>query len=85
MQAKFTNRALKDLKSIDKVAQKRILKKLKFFFDSPDPLAYAKQLSEFNDGDYRFRIGVYRVVFDANSQIITILRIQHRREVYRKR
>ncbi|MEK7102456.1 MAG: type II toxin-antitoxin system RelE/ParE family toxin [Patescibacteria group bacterium] len=36
---------------------------------------------------YRFRIGDYRVVFTANKEgnlvILLILRIAHRREVYR--
>ncbi|HUD81721.1 MAG TPA: type II toxin-antitoxin system RelE/ParE family toxin [Patescibacteria group bacterium] len=36
-------------------------------------------------GDYRFRVGDYRVVFDLNKNKIIILMIEHRREVYRKK
>lgn len=84
MKAVFTERSLKDLRNIDVVAQKQILKKLKFFVNSPKPLSYAKKLTDFEDGNYRFRIGTYRVVFDVDGAAIVILRIQHRRDVYRQ-
>ncbi|MEK7605588.1 MAG: type II toxin-antitoxin system RelE/ParE family toxin [Patescibacteria group bacterium] len=37
------------------------------------------------NNNYRIRIGVYRVVYsiDKTSQTITIIKIAHRREVYR--
>lgn len=85
MKAEFTNRAYKDLAAIDKVAQKQILKKLKFYLDSPRTLSYAKKLTEFEDGGYRFRVGTYRIVFDATAGLLTILRIQHRRDIYRRK
>jgi len=34
-------------------------------------------------GTYRFRIGDYRVIFDIEDDQIIVLRIGHRREVYR--
>ncbi len=83
MKAEFTERALKDLKSLDTVAQKQIMKKLRFYVSSPKPLGYAKRLTDSQDGEYRFRVGTYRIVFDLNNNLITILRIQHRRDVYR--
>ena len=85
MEAKFTEQALSDLKKLDRVAQKQIVKKLKFYFDAPEPLSFAKKLTNFDDGNYRFRIGVYRIVFDLSENVIVILRIQHRRNVYRSR
>lgn len=85
MKAEFTERALKDLRSLDKVAQKQVMKKLEFYIEAPHPLTYAKKLTDFEDGDFRFRAGTYRIVFDLNSNLITILRIQHRRDVYRNR
>ncbi len=85
MKAEFTPRALKDLRSIDQVTSKQIMKNLAFYLAAPSPLTYAKKLTNFDDGDYRFRVGVYRIVFDASDTLITILRIQHRRDVYRGR
>jgi len=83
MKAAFTQRALKDLKKLDQVTQKQIVKKLNFYLNSPNPLKYAEKLTNAKDGQYRYRIGAYRVVFDTNG-VINIFRIQHRREVYRK-
>jgi mRNA interferase RelE/StbE len=35
-------------------------------------------------GAYRFRIGDYRVVFDLEGDEIVILRVGHRRDIYRR-
>lgn len=80
---KIESRAKKDLESLDKVTQIRIIKKLKFFLAQDDALQYSKKLTDASGGDYRWRIGHYRVVFDVERKIIKILRVQHRREVYR--
>ncbi len=81
---KIESRAAKDLKSLDIRTQKRIIKKLKFYLNSNDPLAYSKKLADSEDGDYRWRIGNYRAVFDIKNDTIKLLRVQHRREVYKK-
>ena len=83
MQLEFSQKALKDIRTIDKIAAKQIVKKLQFFVESPEPLKYAKKLTRFEGGDYRFRIGVYRIVFDVIDENIYVLRIQHRKEVYK--
>lgn len=77
-------KASKDLQALDKADQRRIVKKLKFFLSAKDPLAYAKKLTDKAGGDYRWRIGYYRVIFDVEKETIKLLRVQHRREVYRK-
>ncbi|MDZ4853875.1 MAG: type II toxin-antitoxin system RelE/ParE family toxin [Nitrospirota bacterium] len=35
-------------------------------------------------GSYRFRIGDYRVVFDIEGDEIVVLRVGHRRDIYRR-
>jgi mRNA-degrading endonuclease RelE of RelBE toxin-antitoxin system len=35
-------------------------------------------------GQYRFRVGDYRAVFDIDGSRLIILMIEHRRDVYRK-
>lgn len=77
----FTNIAKKDIQAIDKANQKRIAKKLKFFLI--DPLVYATKLERPYDGQYRWRVGFYRIVFDIEGDVVTILRVQHRKEIYR--
>ncbi|HVV25468.1 MAG TPA: type II toxin-antitoxin system RelE/ParE family toxin [Candidatus Saccharimonadales bacterium] len=82
---KIEGRAKKDLQALDTVTQRRIAKKLKFFLDQPDPLEHAKKLVDAAAGTYRWRIGPYRIIFDAEGKTIRLLRVQHRREVYRRR
>lgn len=82
-QLEISGKAEKDLRSFDRVILKRIVIKLKFFLIQDDPLSFAKKLVNSKDGDYRWRIGPYRVIFDVNDNLILLLRVQHRREVYR--
>lgn len=79
----ISGKAAKDIQSLDEVIQKRIARKLKFFLAQDDPLAFAKKLVNSKDGDYRWRVGHYRVIFDAKSNVILILRVQHRGQVYK--
>ncbi len=81
---KIESRAAKDLKSLNVRTQKRIIQKLKFYLNNDDPLAYAKKLSNKADANYRWRIGDYRAVFDIKKDTIKLLRVQHRREAYKK-
>ena len=81
---KIEGRAKKDLQSLDPIIQKRIAKKLKFFLAQPDPLLLARKLIDASGGNYRWRIGHYRVIFDVKGYAIMVLRVQHRKDVYRK-
>lgn len=79
----ISGKTKKDLQSLDSVVQKRIVKKLRFFLAQEDPVSFAKTLVNSKDGNYRWRIGHYRAVFDVNSSIILLLRVQHRGQVYK--
>ncbi len=79
----ISSKAKRDIQSLDSVVQKRIVKKLQFFLTQTDPLSFAKPLVNSKDGDYRWRIGHYRVVFDVKGTVILLLRVQHRGEVYK--
>lgn len=83
---KLTAKAKKDLIDLETKTQKRIVTKLRFFITQDKPLDYAKKLKDSKFGEYRFRIGDYRVIFDidknGNLQILLILRIKHRKEAY---
>jgi mRNA interferase RelE/StbE len=48
-------------------------------------LRFAEKLSDPILGEYRFRIGDYRVIFDIQEDEIIILRVGHRREIYKRR
>lgn len=80
---RFTKQAVKDISRLPKNYQRQIIKKLDFFVHSDKPLAYAKKMIDSELGEYRFRVGDYRVIFDVEKTFIKILTIGHRREVYR--
>ena len=79
----FTHRALKDLDQFDQSTKSRLRTALLRF--QSDPLKYADKLTDPQLGTYRFRVGVYRVIFDLVESDIVVLRIGHRRDIYRRR
>ena len=80
----ITKRASKDIAKLDGVIKKRLKQKLAFYIAQTDPLSSAKTLTNSPYGDYRWRIGNYRVIFDIDGDVIVVLQVQHRREVYRR-
>ena len=79
----FRPAADKQFAKLDKETQSAIVKKLSFFVSTPNPLSFAKRLTRMMTGRYRFRIGDYRVIFDVQGDIIVVLAIGHRSEIYR--
>lgn len=79
----FAPRAVKELSKLPKDWQKRIIQKLDFFVSSKEPLSFTQHLINFEIGQYRFRIGDYRVIFDLEEEILVILSVGHRREIYK--
>jgi mRNA interferase RelE/StbE len=77
----LTNRAIKDLHAIDKTEQRKIGIRIKEY--SSDPQKYARKLINPKIGTYRFRIGDYRIVFDLEEDRMIILRIGHRKDIYK--
>lgn len=73
--------AQKDIKKLDRVVKKRIFKKILTY--SKDPLYYGKKLSDKKLGDYRWKTGKYRIIFSFKGKTIFILRIRHRKEIYK--
>ena len=73
----------KDLKRIDKADAKRILDKIdEDLTDNPQRFP---ALTGAFAGMRKLRVGDYRVVFVIIDQQVLILRIQDRKDVYRKR
>ena len=78
----YTRRAEKDLKKLDSSIKSRIGNALLKLQDNP--LLYSEKLSDPVLGTYKFRIGDYRVIFDIEGNDVVILRIGHRREIYKR-
>lgn len=79
----FTRTSLKRFKKLHKDIQIRIIEKLDFFCAQDDPVDFAESLTRSDLGQYRFRIGDYRVSFDVENEILVILDIDHRKDIYR--
>jgi mRNA interferase RelE/StbE len=79
----YTQRAVKDIDRLDAGVKKRIGATLLRFKDNP--LQYAERLTDPELGGYRFRIGDYRVIFDTEGNDIVVLRVGHRKEIYKRK
>ncbi len=79
----FKVKAAKEIEKLPLQIRKRILKKLKFYSSQKNPLRFAEKLREQKFGEYRFRIGNYRVLFDVKDRKIIILKVGHRKDIYK--
>lgn len=82
----FTQTAIKTFEKLQKPSQKRIKQKILRYISQENPLSYAKKLSNPQMWTYRRRIGDYRVIFDIDKewQLIILLIIGHRRDIYKE-
>lgn len=79
----FKPSALRDLKKLPKTVQKKIIGKLDFYSRSNKLFDFAEKLQDDALGDFRFRIGDYRVIFDIEAGKVIVLKIGHRKDIYR--
>lgn len=84
----FDPAAFEELSQLDRAVQRRILKVLR---ERVAPLEDPRSLGEALHGKelgrfWKYRIGDYRVICDIQDNVIRILvlRVGHRREVYRR-
>lgn len=82
MELVFTKKSVKDLKYLDSNVAKRVVQKLKFFVAQRDPLSFAEPIRDNQFGDYRFRIGDWRVLADVVGNKIVVHKVGHRSDVY---
>jgi len=81
----LSNRARRDLASLSADLQTRIVKALRTLEVNPRPSGVEKLKGQ--DNAYRLCVGDYRILYEVYDQILLVLvvRIGHRRGVYRKR
>lgn len=84
MKVEFSKSAFRELKKLPKDVQKRIIDKINFYIKQTDSLMFADHITDSRFGEYRFRIGDYRVMFDVIKNTIFILKVGHRKNVYRQ-
>lgn len=80
----FDDKVIKDLKAIDKSWQKKIIKAIKDKLPN-NPYSGKKLVGDLAPY-YRLRVGDYRVVYEVKERqvVITVIRIRHRKDIYRK-
>ena len=80
----FKKSVTKDFLLIPKDDVGRILKRIEALADDPRPMG-----SEKLSGQERFRVrqGVYRIVYEIQDEelVIVVVKVGHKREVYRER
>ncbi|MFH0990463.1 MAG: type II toxin-antitoxin system RelE/ParE family toxin [bacterium] len=77
----YTKRAVRDIIRLDERTKARLKSALESF--SAEPFKHAEKLVNPELGTYRFRVGSYRIIFDVDGSFIIILRVGHRRDIYR--
>lgn len=82
MEIRYTYKAADDLRRLSHDTQKRIADKMRFYAEQKDPLRFAKRLQNPEEGEFRFRIGDHRIVFDVIRGTIFVLKIKNRDEAY---
>ncbi len=81
----FTKEAEKDISKLDKTVKKQLYKKFVYFSELHDIKVVAKKLINHEAGEYRLRVGNFRIIFDLDKHQIIVLRVQHRKDVYSKK
>ncbi len=81
----YTEQAIKELRKIDKHTQFFILAWIeKNLVDCENPRQHGKGLTANRSGEWRYRVGDYRIIAEIEDDkvIILVLTVGHRREVY---
>lgn len=83
----FTESALKSIKKFDKYTQRIILEWIGNNLEGcSDPRIQGRLLTANKKGQWRYRVGDYRIIAEIQDQklIILVITIGHRRDVYKK-
>ena len=82
----FDKKAKKEFVNLDKSAQKQIDKFLLKLMKSANPRQFGDALKGNLQPFWRYRIGDYRLICSFEDKVLTviILRVKHRKEVYKK-
>lgn len=83
MKYNFKGNSIKEFSKLPRRVQLQIMEKLEVYMSSSSPLRFAEHLTDFAFGEYRFRIGDYRVSFDVENDTAKILKVGHRKDMYK--
>lgn len=83
----FTGKAIKELKKLDGYTAKLLLSWIHKHLEGCDnPRRYGKALVANRNGQWRYRVGNYRLLAEIDDAkiVILILAVGHRRAIYEK-
>lgn len=83
----YASQALKELKKLDKQTRALIIGWIeKNLVGCENPRQHGKGLTANRSGQWRYRIGDYRVIADIqdNKVVIIVLSVGHRSDIYKK-
>lgn len=78
----YTERAQRDIHQLEPAMKRRLARAMIRLSD--DPAHGTRKLTDPALGGYRLRVGDWRVIFDIEGNDIIVLRVGHRREIYRR-
>lgn len=81
----YTKGAVKDLRKLDKHTRSLIWGWIeKNLVGCSDPRQHGKSLTANRSGQWRYRVGDYRILADIQDEkiVILVLEVGHRREIY---
>jgi len=78
----YSRRACRDIEALDGGVRARLKAALERLSQAPQ--IHAHKLRNPAMGTYKMRLGDYRVIFDIEGEDIVILRVGHRRDIYRR-
>ena len=76
-----TKRFTKDFRKLPRAVQKRVLAALEEMRENPHQ---GVRVRAAETGNWRWRVGDYRIRYDIEGEDVVLLRVRHRREAYRK-
>lgn len=85
-QLKYTKKALKQLGKLDRPTRAQIVKWIdKNLYHTTNPRLHGKGLVGERSGEWRYRVGNYRILatIDDNTITIEVFQIEHRSTVYK--
>ena len=75
----WDEKAYDSLNKFEPIISRRILKKIDELSENP----FSKDIKKLKGGgDFRLRVGDYRIIFSIEKNIIQILKVGHRKNIY---
>lgn len=74
-------KALEETEKLEAIISNRTIKKVKELRENP----FSKDIRRLRASEYfRLRVGDYRIIFSIKNNIITILKVGHRKNIYNR-